>query len=350
MIFVGDIALPSMINPEIIPKSRIKEGIPVIANLEGPIVTHENESIEKKICFNSEKVVDFLIECGVKIVSLANNHMFDIPGSIKYTKDQLEKNNILNFGAGKSFEDASKMLLFDINGNKIIFLAFGWEVIGCKPANRNSEGVNSLKVQHVFNSVKRARKRYPNDYVVIFMHWGYELEKYPLPMHRQLAHELIDIGVNAIIGCHSHCIQGVEIYKESPIVYGLGNWYFPQKVYFNGRISFPPYSYDQLAFEWVPWENNKMVCHHYRYVPEPNHRVEFVSSDQLSSSSLIKNTTPYAGMPHKEYIRWFKKNRIKRKILPIYKNFNDIAGNWFRDRFNSVRDHAINALISLKVK
>ena len=34
-----------------------------------------------------------------------------------------------------------------------------------------------------------------NEPVVCFMHWNYELEKYPQPYDRQLAMDLIDMGV-----------------------------------------------------------------------------------------------------------------------------------------------------------
>ena len=41
------------------------------------------------------------------------------------------------------------------------------------------------------------------------------------------AENLRDSGVNVVVGCHSHCIQGGELYKEGVIVYGLGNFFIP---------------------------------------------------------------------------------------------------------------------------
>ena len=38
----------------------------------------------------------------------------------------------------------------------------------------------------------------------------------------------IDLGVNAIICHHSHSIGPVEVYKNAPIFYGLGNFIFPR--------------------------------------------------------------------------------------------------------------------------
>ena len=60
--------------------------------------------------------------------------------------------------------------------------------------------------------------------IIAFMHWNTELELYPQPLDRELSHALIDLGVFAVIGCHAHRVQGYEIYKGHPIVYGLGNF------------------------------------------------------------------------------------------------------------------------------
>jgi len=45
---------------------------------------------------------------------------------------------------------------------------------------------------------------------------------------REFAHKLIDRGVDTIIGAHPHVVQGIEVYKEKPIFYSLGNFIFDQ--------------------------------------------------------------------------------------------------------------------------
>ena len=49
------------------------------------------------------------------------------------------------------------------------------------------------------------------------------------PVQPQTAHEYIDAGADAIIGAHTHCLQGFEYYKDVPIVYSLGNYWFNEK-------------------------------------------------------------------------------------------------------------------------
>lgn len=64
------------------------------------------------------------------------------------------------------------------------------------------------------------------DYLFVISHGGFEYMDVPLPEWRDRYRELIDLGVDAIIGSHPHVPQGVEVYKNKPIFYSLGNFYF----------------------------------------------------------------------------------------------------------------------------
>ncbi|MBU3032378.1 CapA family protein [Paracoccus marinaquae] len=48
----------------------------------------------------------------------------------------------------------------------------------------------------------------------------------PAEFLRPLAHRLIDAGAHAILGHGPHMLRGVEIYKDRPICYSLGNFIF----------------------------------------------------------------------------------------------------------------------------
>lgn len=71
------------------------------------------------------------------------------------------------------------------------------------------------------------------DIIIVSLHWGYERERYPLPSQRNLAHKIIDAGVDLIIGHHPHVLQGIEHYKDGFIAYSLGNFVFTAKSYFK---------------------------------------------------------------------------------------------------------------------
>jgi poly-gamma-glutamate synthesis protein (capsule biosynthesis protein) len=51
----------------------------------------------------------------------------------------------------------------------------------------------------------------------------------------------VDNGADAIVGHHTHCIGGYEVYNDAPIIYSLGNFLFTlpsqKNVWYEGLIS-----------------------------------------------------------------------------------------------------------------
>jgi hypothetical protein len=66
------------------------------------------------------------------------------------------------------------------------------------------------------------------DLVIAQMHWGIEYKHEPAQNQISLAHKLIDAGADIVIGHHPHVVGGLEIYKNKPIFYSLGNLVFDQ--------------------------------------------------------------------------------------------------------------------------
>lgn len=62
----------------------------------------------------------------------------------------------------------------------------------------------------------------------ISIHWGDEYIKTPSNQQIKLAHHLVDCGFDLIIGHHPHVVQPVEAYKNSLVIYSLGNFIFDQ--------------------------------------------------------------------------------------------------------------------------
>ena len=67
------------------------------------------------------------------------------------------------------------------------------------------------------------------DFCIAFVHWGtedsYELEQVQLDTGKAY----LDAGADAVVGAHSHCLQGMEYYDGKPIIYSLGNYWFNGK-------------------------------------------------------------------------------------------------------------------------
>jgi poly-gamma-glutamate synthesis protein (capsule biosynthesis protein) len=66
------------------------------------------------------------------------------------------------------------------------------------------------------------------DLVITQIHWGVEYDHQFNQTQQNLAHQMIDAGADMIIGHHPHVVQGIEVYKNKPIFYSLGNFVFDQ--------------------------------------------------------------------------------------------------------------------------
>jgi hypothetical protein len=342
MIFVGDIAIPK----GACGKPPLTKGYfgtsTVVANLEGAIL-HEGAGVRGTRLYNDQTVLAYLQRNNVRVVSLANNHIVDIDRSPHFTIRMLREHGILSCGAGDSLEEASRPVLLEDAEGDIVFLSFGWDIIGCRIASADKAGVNPLCLDAVLVGIEKAQKAFREKPIVLLMHWDYELELYPQPMHRQIAYLAIDHGASAVVGCHSHCVQGIELYKDSPIVYGLGNWFFPEGQVFGRNVRFPDFALRQLAFEWI-LSSGEMKCHWFSY----NRRtgsVDYELSEALPESQNIAKLTPFAGMEHHEYVKWFKHHRRKKIFLPVYQDSHAYLGNNLRDVWVKAR-HLLVCLAS----
>ncbi|MCE9786736.1 CapA family protein [Shewanella chilikensis] len=333
MIFLGDVAHPFNNRPNW--PLALREMGPLVVNLEGPICTYEQQVLSSAaILFNHPSVLEELEECNVVAACLANNHITDIADGVDSTLNHLNSKGILGFGAvvSKALDVVPKPVTY--GGFEYVFLGFGWEVIQCEGYGNKKEGVVPLNKSNVITKVCQARSLYPNAKIICNFHWNYELELYPQPAHRELAMLAVDNGADLIIGHHPHIVGGIELYKNVPIVYSLGNWWLPQGVFFNGKIKYPEESYQQLAFEFRLDGSHK--CHWYSYHPE-THDLSYELVENLTSSQRVEALTPFSGMNSQEYYAWFKINRKKSKALPIYKSIDSVVSNKIKDFWIKVR-------------
>jgi len=60
--------------------------------------------------------------------------------------------------------------------------------------------------------------------VLVAVHWGDEGQAQPGADQIAVGHALIDAGADAVLGAAVHGLQGVEIYRDRPIVHGAGDF------------------------------------------------------------------------------------------------------------------------------
>ena len=84
---------------------------------------------------------------------------------------------------------------------------------------------NRADVERVKRAIYEAKLQ--ADYVMISVHshqLSGDAKENPSKMLVDLAHECIDAGANAVIGHGPHLLRPIEVYKDSPIFYSLGDF------------------------------------------------------------------------------------------------------------------------------
>ena len=67
------------------------------------------------------------------------------------------------------------------------------------------------------------------DWLIVLYHGGNEYYSLPRPGLKKDFHYLADLGADLVVGHHTHVISGYEIYNGKPLIYSLGNFFFPYK-------------------------------------------------------------------------------------------------------------------------
>lgn len=218
----------------------------VVANLEGPIT--ESASVSETSAFGARENYVFtfppataklLKDEHIDVVSLGNNHILNFKESgVESTKRYLVEAGVGQFGSPLAGDD--RVAVRDLGGMKIAFVNYNQFVFQGK--------------EKALEDIARARKE--ADIVIVYAHWGKEYEP-ALPGVRELAHQFIDAGADALIGSHPHIVQEKEVYSGKTIYYSLGNFVFDQ--YFEKdtmrgllvRMSIDPET-KVLSFEDIP--------------------------------------------------------------------------------------------------
>ena len=347
LVCLGDICTSSPLNISGQSVPAIQPVDYVLANLEGMIVrpTVAADRSASASLYNTLDVLNALQAFQVRAAWLANNHIGDLPMAIRETIEILKQANIAGFGAGVDLAAASRPLVLHQDGTIVKAFAFGWDVIGCRPATKGGEGVNPFTPQHVLRTIRNLRVVDTSSFVLFIMHWNYELESYPQPAHRQLAHDLIRGGVDAVIGLHPHVAQGAEMIEGKPVIYSLGNWFFPVRQVGHLLLKYPPVSARELAVEFeIEGRQVNGIRFHWHQFDAEQCLIHFEKTEGWDGP-ILQKLTPFAGMSHPEYVRWFRANRTRRLGLPVYGDYHHIWRNRVKDRYVKLRQKFIEMLV-----
>ena len=198
-----------------------------IVNLEAPITEDnpKNKIIKTgpHLRMSSNTIMPYLHQLKIDAVTMANNHILDYGyKGVKDTFKELVDHKIKYIGAGNDLTEAKKPLSLHKDGMKIAILNFcenEWSI-----AEDDSPGANPMDVIDNTNQIREAKASH--DKVIVIVHGGHEYYNLPSPRMQKQYRFYADQGADIVVGHHTHCISGNEVYKGVPIYYSLGNFLF----------------------------------------------------------------------------------------------------------------------------
>lgn len=224
VLFVGDIMLDRGVeyfmekeNNSFYPFEKISNFLDdfdiVFGNLEGPIVENPPEFEDDSLRFAfASTTAEMLAKAGFDVLGLANNHTSNTgQQGLEQTREYLKMQDINFIGEPIGCEQD-----FSFEKDGILFLAFNTTF----PMNCLNNEITEV--------VKTAGQESHDSFLVVVLHWGAEYKETNSISQQELAHKLIDVGADLIIGSHPHVVQNIELYNNKLIFYSLGNFIFDQ--------------------------------------------------------------------------------------------------------------------------
>lgn len=204
----------------------------MMVNNEFQFSTQGEPMEDKQYTFQTNpKYVQVLLDMGVDIVSLANNHTLDFgKAALVDTMNTLDEAGILHAGAGETKERAEELQIVDVNGKQFGFLA-ATRVIPVVQWNIDYGQPGLFSTYDDTRLVERIKEcKEQCDFLTVYVHWGIERVEYPKAYERTLATHYFEAGADLVIGAHPHVLQGIEFIKGKPVFYSLGNYIFRNSI------------------------------------------------------------------------------------------------------------------------
>lgn len=184
--------------------------------------------------FNSPSELGKAIkDIGVDVLGTANNHCMDKGYSgLASTLDTLDELGFSHMGTSRSEEEQNTVLVKNVKGINIAFLAFTYGTNGITIPSDKSYSVNLIDKELILKQINKA-KELDVDLICANMHWGVEYQTAPNSEQKELADFLFENGVDIIFGSHPHVLQPMEkktitledgSSKDVFVIYSLGNF------------------------------------------------------------------------------------------------------------------------------
>lgn len=220
-------------------RERLSHAEMVLSNFEGAIVRDAHAAPTREGVFfhgAPPSVLDCLRDLHINILPLCNNHSFDLGESgIVAAIEEARARGLVCAGTGTHLDEASAPACFDSPQGKIALVAFASKIPDASLAHVNhlrldADGVlDASDTRRILGAIERAARG--ADFVIAYQHDHYwEVNRQDTPRWKMAwARACIDAGANLFYSHGVPLLHGIEIYKQRPIFYGLGNFIFHTK-------------------------------------------------------------------------------------------------------------------------
>lgn len=227
--FIGDVMLGRMIGskydkqPYNIVAQELqdvcKSSDLTIANLESPITITKDSKADHLQFVGSEPILKEL--SFINLFTLANNHINDAAEiGMDETIDLLERNGFKHNGLFKKSYKYQPYIYSSDNESIAIVMVTDMMNIPFDESNKwQCLRVGETRVNEIISQLKTK-----GFFVIVYAHIGALFTRFPNPPTVNFLHSYIDNGADCIVSAHSHCLGGMETYKNKLIFHSLGDF------------------------------------------------------------------------------------------------------------------------------
>jgi poly-gamma-glutamate synthesis protein (capsule biosynthesis protein) len=205
-----------------------------IVNLETALTTSDDAWPGKGIHYRMHPAnIDCLSAARIDCCVLANNHALDWGRrGLDETLRVLRKAGLHSAGAGADGAEAWAPAALPLTGRArlLVFacaasssgVPAGWSAAPLRSGVALLPDLSEATARLLADDI--ARRRGPDDLVLVSIHWGGNWG-FDVPLeHRDFAHRLVDLGAADMVHGHSsHHPLPIEVYRGKPIFYGCGD-------------------------------------------------------------------------------------------------------------------------------
>lgn len=177
-------------------------------------------------------IIENIRDSGVDLQFLATNHIYDgWTYGFNRTMEVYEEKGIAYTGIRKT-ENDKHYYVADINGIRVGFVNYVYEttsqtdginksINGMTLESQDAPLLNSFdyyNTEPFYEEMKDNISRMKAEgvqFIIAQMHWGNEYQLQESDYQREIAQELCNMGIDAIIGGHPHCEQPIDVFEAA---------------------------------------------------------------------------------------------------------------------------------------